>query len=129
MPTTRPRSSTLTRTGRVAAAAAAVGLAAVGAGVADAGTAAASVAAYPCGYSSQGIDAHYRHCADSFILIRANWDTGTHYTTCVGPWGEVPLYHDGPHRQVNAYYVPKAPALMQNIHGEWICRTGQPDWP
>ena len=119
--------STLTRTGRTAAAA--LGLAVAGIGVAGAGTAAASAAAFPCGYSSQGMDAHYRHCANTFILIRADWDNGSHYTTCLGPWDETTLWHDGPHRQVNAYYVPKAPALMKNVNGQWICRAGQPDWP
>ncbi|MEV7039591.1 hypothetical protein [Amycolatopsis sp. NPDC051061] len=28
-------------------------------------TATAVPAAFPCGYSSQGMDAHYRHCANT----------------------------------------------------------------
>lgn len=121
-------STTLRRValGAAGIAASALTLAAVPATASAAG---ASVAAFPCGYSAQGMDAHYRHCANTFILIRADWDNGNHYTNCLGPWDETTLWHDGPHRQVNAYYVPKAPALMQNVNGQWICRAGQPDWP
>lgn len=69
--------------------------------------------------------ARYLHCGNSFILIRVDWSNGWHYRVCVPPWYSIPFYPDGPHRVVNAYYVPVAPDLIED--GEHrICRTAQP---
>uniref|UniRef100_UPI003F494B0A DUF6355 family natural product biosynthesis protein n=1 Tax=Amycolatopsis sp. CA-096443 TaxID=3239919 RepID=UPI003F494B0A len=82
-----------------------------------------------CGYSAQGMDAHYRNCSSRFVLVRAAWDNGRHYTTCVGPWEETGLYHDGPHRQVGARAVPQAPAVITTPSGRRICASSQPEVP
>ncbi|MGW5716650.1 DUF6355 family natural product biosynthesis protein [Amycolatopsis sp. NPDC003865] len=106
---------------------AAAGFAALGALVAAPASASAAPVPFPCGYSSQGMDAHYRHCANTFALIHVDWDTGSHYTDCYGPWDEQTLWHDGPHRQVNAYFVNTPPRLLKNSSGNWICSASQPD--
>ena len=90
-------------------------------------TATAAPIPFPCGYSSQGMDAHYRHCANTFALIHVDWDNGSHYTDCYGPWDEQTLWHDGNHRQVNAYFVNTPPRLLKNASGNWICSASQPD--
>lgn len=82
-----------------------------------------------CGYSAQGMDAHYRNCSGRFVLVRADWDNGRHYTTCVGPWGEQGLYHDGTHRQIGARAVPQPPTLITTPSGRQICASSQPDFP
>ncbi|UKD50919.1 DUF6355 family natural product biosynthesis protein (plasmid) [Amycolatopsis sp. FU40] len=86
-------------------------------------------APHRCGYSTQGMDARYRNCSSRFVLVRADWDNGRHYTTCVGPWGEQGLYHDGTHRQVGARAVPKPPTLITTPSGRRICASSQPDFP
>lgn len=99
----------------------------LGAVVVAPGTATAAPLPFPCGYSSQGMDAHYRHCANTFALIHVDWDNGNHYTDCYGPWDEQTLWHDGSHRQVNAYFVNTPPRLLKNASGNWICSASQPD--
>ncbi|WP_106196963.1 DUF6355 family natural product biosynthesis protein [Umezawaea tangerina] len=69
--------------------------------------------------------ARYLHCGNSFILIQVDWSNGWHQRECVPPWYSVPFYPDGPHRVVNAYYVPVAPDLIDDGQHR-ICRTGQP---
>ncbi|MET9260452.1 DUF6355 family natural product biosynthesis protein [Amycolatopsis sp. NPDC004079] len=82
-----------------------------------------------CGYSAQGMTAHYRNCSSRFVLVRADWDNGRHYTTCAGPWDELGLYPDGKHRQVSARAVPKAPVVITTPSGRRICASSQPDFP
>jgi hypothetical protein len=72
-----------------------------------------------------GVSARYYHCGDSFILIRVDWSSGWHYLDCVPPWYSVAFRPNGPHRVVNAYYVPIAPALMGE-GSDRMCRTAQP---
>jgi len=72
-----------------------------------------------------GVNARYYHCGDSHILIRVEWNTGWHYQDCVPPWYSMAFRPDGPHRVVNAYYVPIAPALMGEGANR-MCRTAQP---
>lgn len=67
----------------------------------------------------------YVHCADSFILIKFHWSTGSTGTACVAPWWQIPFYRDGQHKVVNAYYVTTPPNLTGPPHDR-RCSTGQP---
>ncbi|GAA3848837.1 hypothetical protein GCM10022243_13580 [Saccharothrix violaceirubra] len=83
-----------------------------------------------CGFGFVNPDHHggatavYRHCAESFVLVRVDTDGRGHYTRCVGPWATVPFWAD--EKVVNAYYVPVAPALL-DLGDRRICSLSQPD--
>ncbi|GAA5159651.1 hypothetical protein GCM10023321_41110 [Pseudonocardia eucalypti] len=82
--------------------------------------------AAPCAFSKAGRTGTYRHCANSFALIKFVWSNGASGTTCLGPWGETKLYPDGRHEVTRAYRVSKPPSTMKNAQGKTICRAGQP---
>ncbi|GAA3863335.1 hypothetical protein GCM10022243_32340 [Saccharothrix violaceirubra] len=89
---------------------------------------AASALPAVCGFTSVNPDHHhgatavYRHCADSFVLVRVDTDHGP-YTRCLGPWTELPFW---PHeRVVNAYYVTTPPTLL-DLGDHRICSLTQP---
>lgn len=93
--------------------------------------AAQATAGKACGFyftnpdHDSGVTARYDHCGDSFILIRIDWSEGSHYRACVYPWSSEPFWPDGPHRVVNAYYVPVAPNLIDYGGGQH-CSLTQP---
>ncbi|MDX8053801.1 DUF6355 family natural product biosynthesis protein [Lentzea sp. BCCO 10_0798] len=91
---------------------------------------ASAISPRPCGFYSLDLPqgeqtGGYVHCGDGFILIKFHWSTGTTGTSCIPPWGSRPFFKDGPHKIVNAYYVPTRPNLS-GPPGNQMCSTGQP---
>lgn len=90
----------------------------------------AAASAAPCGFyftSNDPVGAHsrYRHCADSFILIRVDWRDGTHRGECVSPWSSKPFFRSSDNYVTNAYYVRTPPRVL-TIDGRRMCSLSQP---
>lgn len=86
----------------------------------------------PCGFhmtpewNSNGSTSAYKHCAETFILIRIHWTGGASNTVCVKPWQRYRFGHHTDGQYVhNAYYVPIPPRL-DHINGKTYCAIGQP---
>ena len=88
--------------------------------------AAPSASAEQCGWYTVGRTGYHKHCAGTFILVKAKWDNGNTYTTCQGPWSTIPFYPDGSHVVTGAWYVPTPPNTLINAGGHRICSASQP---
>lgn len=85
----------------------------------------------PCGWfrtnhDPQGTTSRYRHCADTFIMIRIHWSNGVSQRLCIEPWDNHPFWWDGDHVVVNAYYIPDRPRVIVRPDGSAFCAASQP---
>ena len=86
--------------------------------------------AAPCGfyfttYDPQGAHSRYDHCADSFILIKVDWQHQADQTRCVYPRSSTPFFKTANDMVVNAYYVSTPPTLV-DVDGTKRCSLTQP---
>ncbi|SDJ02140.1 hypothetical protein SAMN05192558_10486 [Actinokineospora alba] len=87
--------------------------------------------ALPCGWfrtnhDPAGTTSRYRHCANSFIMIRIHWSNGASHRLCVEPWENIPFWRDGKHIVTNAYYIPDRPRVIIRPDGSRYCGASQP---
>lgn len=85
----------------------------------------------PCGFyrtnhDPAGTASRYKHCADTFIMIRIHWSEGTTHRLCVEPWQMLPFWPDQDgHVVVNGYYIPDPPRLLTTPLGTQRCSLSQ----
>jgi hypothetical protein len=102
----------------------------LGAPVVAAPTESQAAAALPCGWYRTNHDpastsSRYRHCADSFIMIRVHWSNGHSNRLCVEPWENVPFWPDGGYEVTNAHYIPDRPRVLTTPDGRRLCAASQ----